>query len=167
MWKFPHQKLASFKKIFEMLFTATYFSHKLENSSWIFCPELSEEALVYFYLSPYPLGLKFLQILIFWKLLWMLKVTFKATEFWQTTEFTIFQKALFLTFAWSIIMVLKAAHIVSGPNSLRFFTFSSNSFIFISCIFKAVKIRSKFFMQPWTKYFKRLSHFGMVFLHHK
>ena len=167
MWKFPHQKLASFKKIFEMLFTATYFSHKLENSSWIFCPELSEEALVYFYLSPYPLGLKFLQILIFWKLLWMLKVTFKATEFWQTTEFTIFQKALFLTFAWSIIMVLKGAHIVSGPNSFRFFTFLSNSFIFISCIFKAVKIRSKFFIQPWAKYFKRLSYFGIVFLHHK
>ena len=68
-----------------------------------------------------------------------------------------------LDFCLSIVMVLKASHVVSGPNSLRFFTFSSNSFIFISCIFKAVKIRSKFFMQPWTKYFKRLSHFGVVF----
>ena len=48
MWKFHHEKLASFKKISEMIFTARYFSRKLKNLSRIFCPELSEKTLVYF-----------------------------------------------------------------------------------------------------------------------
>ena len=39
-----------------------------------------------------PWNLQFLQILIFWKPLLMLKSIFKAIEFWHTTEFTIFQK---------------------------------------------------------------------------
>ena len=46
--KFPHDKLASFKKISEMLFTARYFSRKLNKLSRIFCPGLSEETMVYF-----------------------------------------------------------------------------------------------------------------------
>ena len=47
-----------------------------------------------------PWNLPFRQILIIWKPLSLLKLIFKAIEFWQTTEFTIFQEALFLTFAF-------------------------------------------------------------------
>ena len=137
MWRFPHEKLSSFKKISKMLFTARYFSRKLKNLSRIFCSELSEETLVYFNSAHTPWNLQFLYIVIFWKPFLMLELIVKAIEFWQTTHFTIFQKALFLTFARSIILVLKAELILNQGR------------------------------KPWTKYLETLSNFGMVFLHHK
>ena len=47
------------------LFTTNYFSRKLKNFSRIFCPELSEETLVHFYLTLYPIELTVSAVLIF------------------------------------------------------------------------------------------------------
>ena len=67
-----------------------------------------------------PWNLQCRQILVFSKSLLMLKLIFEATEFWQTTEFTIFPKKLSLAFVWSIILVRKATRIELGLYSLRF-----------------------------------------------
>ena len=69
---------------------------------------MSKETDFSLYLSPGTLILHFLKILIFEKVLSLLKLTFKATQLEKVAEYHIFQKTLSYTLASSMNLGLSA-----------------------------------------------------------
>ena len=128
-------------------FTANYFSLNFKNLSTIFCPELSEETLPYFWLNPDPLELTVSGDFDILKFSFAFRVDiFKPIEFCQINLVRYILKSTVFDFFSKYNFVTENCSNWIRPVFIKSFYFSIKMFLSLRfpCIFKAVKLKKEF-----------------------
>ena len=93
------------------------------------------------HLGSNPLSLRFMWILVFWKMHSSLKLIFSVTELQQSPKFDIFQKWVFNNPASNTNLVLNSVPIAAGQYLWKSFSTKNWSFLEFPCIFKEVNVK--------------------------